>query len=757
MNNLLLLKGQLVSRKNPSRGGLSYKKTIKVKAGFVKKLWQQLEGVRELFAADHRIGGALVDVHYTRVVPKSSRISTLLGDDDNHNPTATIRGARFESIPGRDGSHEFAHVFTHFVSIASLDRSIATLKMVEGVLRTQFEGEATFERLEAAKKSGFPIGVAGQKTLFQYTVRDLDSIRMFSATHATFPEDKTAVVSLYNTGIETKELLARFGVRVSAEDILDGNVVQLRGADIRKLNSVAPYLIAMGSTDLTKIPPVEYERGEGPSDVLEFPRPNGEPVIGVLDTAFDEDVYFKEWVKYEDRRQLPQGIGGGIREKIHGTSVSSIIVDGPRLNPRLDDGCGRFQVRHFGITTFGPMSSFAILKRIRKVVEDNPDIRIWNLSIGSGLEVSDNSISPVGAELDRIQKAYGVIFVVAGTNVPEDESGRTDMKVGAPADSLNSVVVNAVDFEDKPASYTRIGPVLSFFYKPDICYYGGDGNNSRTGMCVHTGIGIRYTSGTSFAAPWVARKLAYLINVMGLSVEVAKGLLIDSAARWDSHAHDDLIRRGYGIVPVRIDDVLKSEDGEIKFVITGTADEYETHSYEIPVPTANGAHPYFAKATLVYFPDCDRNQGVDYTITEMDIYFGRAALKDGRPRILSINRNTQDNDEDYGPLEESARKLFRKWDNVKHIADELNPRARPKAATLSQMWGLKILTKDRRSIGARDKIRFGVIITLRAMDGANRYNDFIDMCQMHHWIVHPLVPVVRAEAYQQATGEVALS
>lgn len=31
----------------------------------------------------------------------------------------------------------------------------------------------------------------------------------------------------------------------------------------------------------------------------------------------------------------------------HGTAVDSIIVDDARLNPWLDDGCGRLRVRHF--------------------------------------------------------------------------------------------------------------------------------------------------------------------------------------------------------------------------------------------------------------------------------------------------------------------------------------------------------------------------------------------------------------------------
>ena len=96
------------------------------------------------------------------------------------------------------------------------------------------------------------------------------------------------------------------------------------------------------------------------------------------------------------------------------------------------------------------------------------------------MEINPNFISPEAAELDRIQCEYDVIFVVAGTNRGPKNS--ESIKIGAPADSLNSIVVNSVDFDGKPASYTRIGPVLSFFYKPDICYYGGD-KSERITVC----------------------------------------------------------------------------------------------------------------------------------------------------------------------------------------------------------------------------------------------------------------------------------
>lgn len=233
-----------------------------------------------------------------------------------------------------------------------------------------------------------------------------------------------------------------------------------------------------------------------------------------------------------------------------------------------------------------------------------------------------------------------VFCLFAGTNRPDSET-KPNMKIGAPADSLNSLVVNSVAFNKKPAYYGRVGPVLSFFHKPDISYYGGDGPVffDRIAVCRDTH-GAFYASGTSLAAPWITRKMAYLIHVMGLSREVAKALIIDAAAGWD-RKDDPSNSIGYGEVPIHISDIIHSEDEEIRFILSGTVDEYETYTYNLPVPVINNAHPFYARATLVYFPHCDRNQGVDYTNTEMDIHFGRLNTTKAKPVIMSINDNVQ--------------------------------------------------------------------------------------------------------------------
>lgn len=113
--------------------------------------------------------------------------------------------------------------------------------------------------------------------------------------------------------------------------------------------------------------------------------------------------------------------------------------------------------------------------------------------------------------LDKLQNEYDIVFVVAGTNKTQKDSRIKPKRIGAPADSINSLVVNATSILKEPASYTREGPVLNFFRKPDISCFGGDDTEQ---MAVWSPQGVALTAGTSFAAPWITRKMAYLIYVM---------------------------------------------------------------------------------------------------------------------------------------------------------------------------------------------------------------------------------------------------
>lgn len=305
-----------------------------------------------------------------------------------------------------------------------------------------------------------------------------------------------------------------------------------------------------------------------------------------------------------------------------------------------------------------------------------------------------------------------------------------------------------MNVENKPASYHRVGPVLSFFNKPDVSCFGGD-KDCYMRVCTPTGEGL--VAGTSFAAPWVARKMAYLIYNLGLSREAAKALLIDSAIGWNGKAS---FSKGYGIVPKRIEDIIQSRDDEIRFIMTGSVSMYETYTYEIPIPVHDGSHPFFARATLCYFPKCTRSQGVDYTSTELDVHFGRVHESDGKTSIKSLNDNIQGDEGFHKLTEKDARREFRKWDNVKHICDVIKNASRPRKVMGSGLWGLCVRAKERTSEKYGRGLNFGIVVTLKEMNGVNRIDDFIKLCMFRGWIVNAIDVVNRIEVYQKAEEEI---
>lgn len=753
MNNILQLKGRFEQRPNASRpGSPKLPKGKSVSASHLYELAKQLERILAYWTRNTDINGALVSVHYKHIVAKSNRLKILLAEKGK-TPTDSIRGAKFVWEPNDVGEEVQKHVFTHFVSLEAIEKSIEVLNQTASIIEKQYRGSVNSEIIEElGKKSKYNFAEV-PKTNFLRTVVDGFYVEKFDIDRATEEITEEAIITIYQTGVDTKRLLSKFGINIVDERILDGTTLRLNPDEVKLLYNNASYLIAMGVTDFSEISKDDmldvYEDVQDDFGLM-IPHPTNEPVIGVIDTQFNEKVYFHEWVEYTNL--LDPNIPLSKKDYEHGTGVSYIIVDGPHGNPELEDGCGRFRVRHFGVATYSGFSSFTVLKMIRNIVASNRDIKVWNLSLGSRLEIKPNFISPEAAELDRIQSEYDVIFVVAGTNVPGGVT-KKNMRIGSPADSLNSMVVNAVDFKGNSASYTRVGPVLSFFHKPDISYYGGDGTVYTDKMVVcRDDMGAAYVTGTSFAAPWISRKLAYLIYIMGLSREVAKALLIDAAAGWNRK--DDVSHRiGYGIVPKHINDIVKTSNDEIRFIMTGASEEYETYTYNLPVPIVDNAHPFYARATLVYFPYCDRNQGVDYTSTEMDIHFGRVVTKRGSTTIKAIDDNHQSEDQLITLYEEDARKMYRKWDNVKHISEEIKDKRIPRKAYDTGLWGLKINTKERLR-KRKDPLQFGVVVTLKEMNGVNRIDDFVKLCLARGWLVSRLDIENQLDVYAKAEEEI---
>ena len=741
MNNVLELKGKrfLQASKTGGGGGASMNSKKEVSSAHLTALKLQIEQIKDFWEKEQKpFEGVIISVYYNKIVAKSNRIAGLFRGPESNT---AIVGAKFNKEKNK-------HIITYFIDINDLDKSIDLLSKADEILNHDFGGTITksvFDDKTVIDKHKFR-GLALTMTAFKQIIADVSYIDCFEVIQPTM-ELKQSIITLYDVKKDTKVLFQNIGIDILNSRILDNQTVYLDENQVKLLFEKAPYLVSMATVDLVKLSPDDFI-DDYQKNIINILSPGIEPTIGVIDTLFDQQVYFSEWVEYHE--MVAKDIPRNSNDYHHGTAVSSIIVDGARLNPWLNDGCGRFKVRHFGVAVGAAFSSFTIVKQIKSIVLSNPDIKVWNISLGSNQEINDNFISAEAAVLDQIQFENDVIFVVAGTNKPTENI----VKIGSPADSINSMVVNAVTKNGLSTKYSRKGLVLSFFAKPDVSYYGG---SEEQYIKVYKPLGIANVAGTSYAAPWIARKLSYLIDVLGLNREVAKAMIIDAARGWNEKpTPEEIALYGHGIVPIKIDDIIHTKNDEIKFVVSDISEKWNTYNYYFPVPLKNNKYPYIARATMCYFPLCNRAQGVDYTNTELNLHFGRIGENN---KVSDIKGDTQNMDETSNSeknylFEVEARKQFRKWDNVKYIAESATKKMEPKNSYQNKNWGMEIKTNNRLNPEDGKGVRFGVVVTLKEMKGINRIDDFIRNCTLNGWLVNVIDVEHRINVHRKMNEEI---
>lgn len=672
----------------------------------------QLQYLLDYYKNQNYINGALVTIDYQDITSKSRRMKRIFSYG-GLDPSTMVVGARYS----KDGNGIYYHSITYLVPFSNLLTTIFRLKLAISVLSQLYNGVFENEFLSSKNRFNETTRLATSpmpKTELFDLMIDISNVRRFYSFQSNIHDKKDLVVTffaVFKGKDELRYFLKKLGID-NRVNILDSGTAILRKEQLSLLISKFPFVVAQTS-DISLIEPDDG----GPGEFLgaSISNPHDEPWIGVIDSMFDETCYFNKWVSFENL--IPLVPTPSEEDKSHGTKVDNILVDGPATNGWLEDGCGHFRVRHYGVALNKRVDEEALLNALEAKIEEHPEIHVWNISLGDRHGVDNNYISFFGAKLDEISAKMNILFVVSGTNLDKEFK---EKRIGAPADSMNSIVVNSVDRNGIIASYSRTGPVLTFFLKPDVCYYGG---TSSDPLIAYSPTGDYSAFGTSFAAPWISRKLAYMIEVLGLKPLEAKALLIDSASKWDKHENREVNEQyGYGLVPKNIRDVVNSENDEIKFVISDQCTTYTTSIMRIPVPVdSDGKFHYGAKVTLCYFTSGQRNQGVDYSDKEVDVVFGRTeqkSHKDGTTYIGidSINKDKQR--DDCGFVDEgSARTGFQKWNNTKHL---LRPfvHSRPLDKIYDQFWGIG-LTSFHRFIPAtsEENLSFGLVVTIKRLDG----------------------------------------
>ena len=745
MHNLLELKGEFRSKPNEQMGGgLTLPVGAFITSDKVRRLANELDRTCASWEGASLLDSVLIDVHYTTLVAKSNRVGRVFWQP-KIKPSRLIVGARF--------SEDDCHIITYYVPMDAIRNSARELRICADYLDREHGGSISRDVFNT--NNGTTEGdVLAKYGLARSNIRTLivDShyVGHFALpkAHLVSSDDHYRLVTVYKTEKSIGTLLEDLGIRFERKLLDDdtGLSCVLSKGEYEKLIDLAPYLVAMsfsGSFESRL-----SSMGKPAKTLRTIPGPRDEPTIGVIDTFFDDKAYFAKWV--DATNDYPAGYALNADDFVHGTKVDSIIVDGPNLNPGIDDHCGRFRVRHFGVMRSGRTYSSQIIDRIRKIVSQNSDIHVWNLSLGGIAEINRSFISYEGAALDTIQKENNCLFVIAGTNGDTDH-GPSKQAIAPPADSLNSLVVGSVNGNKQRASYSRHGPVLSNFAKPDVCYYGGE-----NGMDSCTACGWNnqedFFVGTSAAAPWIARKACYLIDVLKFPREIAKALIIDSAAGWNSEiAASPDAYLGYGVVPKTIEEILQCRDYEIRFYVYGKIQDYKTYNYSLPVPKdSSSRYPYIARATMCYFSYGNRHAGIDYTDTELALRFGRITDKE-KIDALKSGKLSQETD-GSGKRERELRKFFRKWDTVKLLFSTNKEELK---SYEGKKWGIEVQHNERQLADdvESDDLAFGIVITLRELKEKDRLQSFIDECIMNNWVVTTIDIDARIRTYLQMQSD----
>ena len=372
------------------------------------------------------------------------------------------------------------------------------------------------------------------------------------------------------------------------------------------------------------------------------PKANTEyPIVGVLDSGIEKgNRYLSEWLKGGSTSSYPESL---IDTK-HGTCVASLLVYGDDLYGSQvvgDSGCYLFDA------TVIPSDNESIdeddlIDNIRNAIKKTEGVNVWNMSLGSSIEVKDDEFSDFAIALDNIQITENVLICTSAGNCTNYRSGIPKGRITRSADSLLSLVVGSVAHIDSdlakrntPSPFSRKGYGPSHMIKPDIASYGGNScNTNSTGMGVHC-IGpagnVVSVSGTSFATPRVSALLANIDFSLEESFDplLLKALSIHSAKYPDGYTvsiEEKLKNVGYGI-PDSLNSILYNDPNEVTLIMQDVLVKGETIDiYDFPFPesliTEDGCYYGEVAVTLVTNPVLRPSQKGEYCQSDLDVKFG---------------------------------------------------------------------------------------------------------------------------------------
>ena len=455
--------------------------------------------------------------------------------------------------------------------------------------------------------------------------------------------------------------------------------------------------------------------------------------VGVLDTGIAPIGHLSPWLLEHEHTNYPEEY----TDRGHGTAVASIIEYSDDLNGTdisSTDGVNLFSALVYPNQNIYPED---LVYNIREAVEQNPQIKIWNMSLGEKNECDLDNFSEFGMALDNIQDENNILIIKSAGNCFNFERNLPKQRISKSADSIRALTVGSIaalkeefDFADvnMPSPFTRVGPGPASIIKPDLVFYGGNAG-MHNGIRIEHGMrtfnldddDVRY-AGTSFSTPAVTRIIADLAFMIQEEFDplLLKALTIHYAkypAGIQMKMAEKINQMGFG-VPVKAQDILYNSPDEITLILRDTLDKGSfVEMFNFPFPSSMVDEKGFFRGqiilTLVNKSLIDEKQAAEYCQSNLDVFFGTYESEKQRDINKPTIKNPLGLDDNQNLLSDALYKASsigihpitgferectlvkygKKFHPVKKYAvdlSEMKPAARDKYLSAGRKWYLKI-------------------------------------------------------------------
>ncbi|MBN2826650.1 MAG: S8 family peptidase [Tissierellales bacterium] len=246
------------------------------------------------------------------------------------------------------------------------------------------------------------------------------------------------------------------------------------------------------------------------------------PIVGILDSGIAKIDHLSPWLAETNYSSYPDEY----KNQSHGTFVSGVLLYGDELENERHTGLEGCKL--FDATVF-PESSIdedELIDNVREAIRRNPQIKIWNMSLGTNQTAEADTFSDFGIALDNIQEVNNVLICKSAGNCSNFIKNRPVSRIAKSADSVRSLVVGSIAHKksphdiaeiNHPSPFSRIGHAPAGIIKPELVSYGGNAGVNDIGKSVISGVNsfgingeIMTAVGTSFSTPRVSALIAAL-------------------------------------------------------------------------------------------------------------------------------------------------------------------------------------------------------------------------------------------------------